>query len=45
MRKVLGLVLLALALVLIPVGSAFAATSDTVAVTATPTFISSLHFA
>jgi hypothetical protein len=40
MRKVLGLVLLALALVLIPVGSAFAATSDTVVVTATPTFIS-----
>ena len=40
MRKTLLAILLAVALALIPVGSAFAANSDTVTVTATPGFVS-----
>ena len=40
MRKTLIAILMALALVVIPVGSAFAATTAAVTVTATPTFIS-----
>jgi len=40
MKKTLIAVLLAVALAVVPVGSALAATSDTVTITATPTYIS-----